>query len=679
MSIFDNESSKAELAEITRRIENPAIAKKTELEEVKKLKTDAASSTTADDSVKPATTATGAATAPAIPVKLDDPATHSAPSATKKYVFAFDIDNTLVRTGSLNRTTTRTSHFNTTYATDHDAMLNLMKDMINAGHYVWIVTANTSIAKDTFDTNYLKSDKRIIASKNYYFMNPTTVNDASNEFFDASKISPHLTAATELDLSFSDGNEFQTKGLKPYAMIAKWLQLENPNMNNVQMYLFDDNDGYRATCTNVKDGKIEFVKIGPAPPAPAPLSPAPPLPPKFKSDVLIKATEKFNATKTAVTAGGGNLNVMTFNTWYEAFSPDKYDKTKYCTEDGKNKCTDTIMKTIVDRMKEGGPQVIFLQEFTSRFDEFFTKAGVTIDTPDSFASIKKVDTDIPQLRHFTMTVDGKKFYVYTATIAGETITTIYSSDLCDKSADAFFIGNTATVRKAPRPLDNAPYFWKDKTDTADADSWIFGGGRPYIVLEFKDKKLVLINLHSHHDESFRPKKEGPPFTTDQNDFIDKFKKKDGVSPNSVQTYAFSVLGNMLRDKTRIPNLDEYGIIIGGDFNAEPERTLELLNLSLGTTAKPFTDDGIKRIDLKTCCTTDDGDTFNKAGDQIYSRGLKIVKDSYKVHEANTLTPGTEKSTQKYFSDHLPVYATVTLPSIASVAYGVSAGPITDCP
>jgi hypothetical protein len=618
----------------------------------------------------------------------------------KKYVFAFDIDDTLVRLGVLITTNTgRITPFNAaTHAADHDAMLKLMNDMIVANHYVWIVTANSNISKDNFQKNYLTGEigKKIIASENYYFMNPTTVDTDLKGHFISGQISPHLTAAA-LDLDFSktdSGYEFQTKGLKPYAMIAKWLQLKNSDMSNVQMYLFDDNEKYGLTCKNVKDNKIEFVKISPPPPAPvAPPSPppvAPPSPPApspssgFKSDVLEKATEKFNAISKTTTppaiSGGGNLKVMTFNTWYEAFSPAKYDRTKYCTEGDNNKCTDTIMKTIVDRMKEGGPQVIFLQEFTSRFDDFFGKVeGVVITKPDSFASTTKVqttndsgtrvDTDIPQLRHFTMTAGGKKFYVYTATIAGETITTIYSSDLCDKPADAFFIGNTAIVRKAPLPLDNAPYFWKDKTDTADEESWIFGGARPYIVLEFKDMKLVLINLHSHHDVSFRPKEGGPAFTDEQNSFIGKFKKEDG-STNSVQTYAFSVLGTMLKNDTRIPNLNDYSIIIGGDFNAEPKRTLELLNLSLGSSAKKFTDDGIDRTKAGyTCCTTDDGVTFNKSGDQIYSRGLKIVDESYKVHEVDTLEKRTGKSTQNYFSDHLPVYATITLPSIAPIASG----------
>jgi hypothetical protein len=416
--------------------------------------------------------------------------------------------------------------------------------------------------------------------------------------------------------------------------------------------LFDDNDTYKSNCENCKDAKVEFVKI------------TPPIGVRdgFKSDILQKATEKFEEVQKAasipVSTGGGKLKVMTFNTWYEAFSP-KGD-TAYCNDGKENKCTDTIMKTIVDRMKEGGPQVIFLQEFTSRCDEFFKKAGgVTINLPEVIKSTSNVkDTVIPQFRHFTMTVDGKKFYVYTATIVKETITTIYSSELHNGSADAFFIGNTAIVRKNPH--DNSPYFWKKNVDNADDKNiWIFGGARPYIVLEFKNRKLVLINLHSHHsDEQFRPSK-GENFDVAQSTFVNSFEQPDRT-PNSVQTYGFSVLGNMLKESSRIPDLSHYNIVIGGDFNAPPDRTLELLNLSLGT-SKPFTDGGINRkVKGNTCCTTTDGKNFSEAVDQIYSRGLQIVKGSYRVY-AKTLERGKGKNTQNYFSDHLPVYAEFELP------------------
>jgi hypothetical protein len=585
-----------------------------------------------------------------------------------KYVFAFDVDDTLVLHGSL-----YAAEFNPAAdAPNHDEMLQLMKDIIGVGHYVWIVTASNKITKENFEKNYLKNDTDIKNSKNYYFMNPAEVTKELSTIFKPETLSTLLTKPVVLgELTYTNDTSFQTKGLKPYAMLAKWNHL-GLKPDNVKMYLFDDNESaYKDKCENCK-GKVDFVKITPGDSAAVS---------KFGTDVLKKATEKFEEVKKAasipVSTGGGKLKVMTFNTWFEAFNPKPKGKgtkgdTEYCNDkdSGKNKCTDTIMKTIVDRMKQGGPQVIFLQEFTSRGDEFFKKAGVTITTSEIIksstnvqttgASGGKTDTKIPQFRHFTMKVDGKQFYVYTATIVQETITTIYSSELHDGSADAFFIGNTAIVRKNPH--DNSPYFWKDNTEKADETNiWIFGGARPYIVLEFNSRKLVLINLHSHHSkEPFRPK-ENEAFDDDQATFVNSFKQPGGAS-NSVQTYGFSVLGNMLKESSRIPNLSEYNIVIGGDFNAPPDRTLDLLNLSLGTDARSFTDNGIERAKLgNTCCTTTDADTFHEVVDQIYSRGLQIVKGSYRVYNAKTLEMGKDKKTQNYFSDHLPVYAEIELP------------------
>ena len=266
MAIFGKESSKASLDEIAKRLENPAAG------------------------TSSATSTVGPTIKPAI-------------KPVKKYVFAFDIDDTLVKTGVLAGLSSGT--LNGTDVSEHTSMLKLMKELTDAGHYVWIVTANNRITNDIFEKNYLKgdTDKKITTSKNYYFMNPATVDKDLKAQFDKTKISPYLTDSTTLDLTFEptgDGSDFQSKSLKPYAMIAKWLELKNTNMDDVQMYLFDDNASYGTNCTNVKGGKIEFVQIssGPSPPHPPP-------PSGFKSDVLTKATEKFNAipktTKTTTT------------------------------------------------------------------------------------------------------------------------------------------------------------------------------------------------------------------------------------------------------------------------------------------------------------------------------------------------------------------------------------------
>jgi hypothetical protein len=133
-------------------------------------------------------------------------------------------------------------------------------------------------------------------------------------------------------------------------MIAKWLQLKNPNMDNVQMYLFDDNASYGTNCSNVKGGKIEFVQIelddssaGVSPP--------------FKSDVLQKVNEKFNAIpKTTTTTTTTTTPVTT--------DSDDPSSTTICSLDGytdmltgdadKFPCTHNFCKKY--RQNKGGPK-----------------------------------------------------------------------------------------------------------------------------------------------------------------------------------------------------------------------------------------------------------------------------------------------------------------------------------
>jgi hypothetical protein len=271
--------------------------------------------------------------------------------STKKYVFAFDIDNTLVRAGT---------NVSTLYDTDErDKILELMNKILVAGYYVWIVTANDNIEKNKFDEIYFKSEngKKIIDNGNYYFMNTATF--IKTDFFTTDKISPYVTV-TGLDLTFETGVEFQEKCLKPYAMIAKWLQLGN-TMDDVQMYLFDDNEGYEKTCKSVKAGKIEFVKISPAVASPAVVPPAPvasppPSPTKFKSDVLKKATQKFNAIATTTEEATPKAGVT-----IDTDSPDPKTicsldgvKDTRTDEDDKFDCSHNFCKKYRKNVKDGG-------------------------------------------------------------------------------------------------------------------------------------------------------------------------------------------------------------------------------------------------------------------------------------------------------------------------------------
>jgi len=649
LTIFSKEQSKASLDAIGKRLENPAAA---------------------------ATSTVGR-----------KPLTRPVPVVTpeKKYVFAFDIDNTLVQGSILDSKGMRTPFNAATHAADYTAMLNLMKKIIDAKHYVWIVTANTKIIKATFEYNYLTGEtgKEITSSPNYYFMNPATVADELKSQFVDSQISPLTdTTTTPLDLGFDsegDGSDFQAKGLKPYAMIAKWLELKNTTMDDVQMYLFDDNESrYEKTCKNVKDNKIEFVKIGPpalapttpvapAPAPPSPPAPAPALPPLsgFKSDVLTKATEKFNAipktTKTPVTSG---LNVMTFNTWYEALgnSPSQ----KFCTDGANNKCQDNIRAAILAQMDKPGPVVIFLQEFTYNFEEFFgSDIQITNKILESNCGVlipkgSKSTPSTKAFRHFTMTYKTRPFYVYTGQIGNSVMTTIYSSDLCNESATYFLMGNLASGMNPGGDTSNheiVPTFSGFATITnitedvrgiqgGNVKTYNFtGGDRPFMVLRFDDPalQLILLNIHAPKEVAFN-----------------KPKGKLDTAPNkTVARFAFDAIGPFFDKEiftgTVRKQRTDYRIVAGGDFNTDANNALAGLKAVLTDTNKSSKRDG------KTCCTTNGGVKFSTAVDHIFST---VPITDYTVHDTTT-TPKTTSNPRYLFSDHLPVYATITLPPIAS--------------
>lgn len=617
MSIFCKEPIKSKLDGITTRLENPAAA--------------TTSTSTVGHMIKPAI------------------------KPVKKYVFAFDIDDTLVRSGRLNEPLTDGSRHKpftpSTDATEYEAMLKLMKAIIDAGHYVWIVTANTSISKATFDTNYLKSDTKIRDSPNYYFMNPTTVNDLKAQF-DKTKISPYLTNTTSLDLSFVLGAEFQSKGLKPYAMIAKWLQLGNPNMNDVKMYLFDDNTIYEPTCTKVKDNKIEFVKITPVD-----------VSANFKSDVLTKAIKIFEKIKTTtttttpVTSGGGKLNVMTFNTWYHTFNAT--ENAAVCNDNGKsdNECVKNNRNAVLAQMDKPGPVVIFLQEFSYDFDKFIGPEVSIL--PNKFESRYNAakGSPIKAFRHFEITYNTRKFYVYIGQIVQSVMATIYSSDLVDNSATEFFMGNLASGMNPGGNINNheiVPTF-SGNNAKLKTDEWITydfrGGNRPFTILRFDtaDLKLILLNIHSPHPYVFGDLHDGNPPKPDPG---------APKSPITVAEFAFNALGPFFTKHVFTSGIDkkDYTFVAGGDFNADAATAIGRL--------KPIfhdIDPAINRKNL-TCCVDAPSKEFDSTVDHIFS--TSVISD-YTVHNVETLVKS--KSGMNYFSDHLPVYATITLPSVAPVA------------
>jgi hypothetical protein len=359
------------------------------------------------------------------------------------------------------------------------------------------------------------------------------------------------------------------------------------------------------------------------------------------------------------------LKVMSFNTWFPVFTPKDHGKgvnTTYCdvTSGGNttNECQKNVIGEIIDKMKQGF-QVIFLQEFTSRIQEVFKKDFPEVD----FSDTSVPTTQIP----FTLTYNpggGKspiEYYVYTFRAgnpknptSGEIATT-----LCSKSffpeADKYFMGNLVGI-------PNHPIYAKPMSEPTiksfAPQNYLQGGSRPYVVLIFDDRKIILINIHApHYTEKFDPPYLSKLLPPEQQ----KIKDANSMYDDDQMKYAIINLGKMLRQ--RIPTeLQTYSIIFGGDFNMTPLQTQEyLVMLSDGTDRVidaagkittdwkfkegPFSDSagnfdkGAQNIlklkvgdtdtatdALGTCCVYKKDRSYDSGVyDQIYSNNLKIKK------------------------------------------------------
>jgi len=402
--------------------------------------------------------------------------------------------------------------------------------------------------------------------------------------------------------------------------------------------------------------KVNFVKIKPSTVSGGT--------PNFSSDVLQQATEVFEKIETSSgpgpTSGGGNLNVMTFNTWYLTFnaSTSKTESAEFCNDDGNNKCQNNIRQAILDHMNTHEQSIVFLQEFTYKFDEFFKVNEVKVNT-DGFASTTMMASSsppIPAFRYFTMTYDSKTFHVYIGQIGFSVIATIYSDTFHAGPADAFFVGNLAAgnlkAGKNDSEADSYDLAYTfsgnnssvNETPIPSAGYSAFGGYRPFIVLRFDTKKCVLVNVHVPHGNHV---------------FQDKSKNPTNKPTGSLADFAFNGLQRFIPDtvfKGISNNKDEYAFILGGDFNTNKPKIDNWL--------KESTTPAVTRT-TGTCCTTSGGTHFTTQGafDHIFST-LPITK--YSVHKID----GTEKTTTNpryFFSDHLPVYAEIDFKAPAAAA------------
>jgi hypothetical protein len=429
----------------------------------------------------------------------------------------------------------------------------------------------------------------------------------------------------------------------------------NYNLTNIDFSIFYPRIGTAGTTpievTILNDGMPKRIMPAGSVGSGTPVAPAP-----FSSSSSTPAT---------------TLKVMSFNTWYKPFSPDKYKDMGYCnvTNDGKttNVCQQNIMNEIMEQIKNGF-QVIFLQEFTSRIKEVFDKDKC------NFSDTKQT----PFTMTYTPSVGGSpvEYYVYSVNAVGETITTLCSKTFFPTPATKYYMGNLTS-------FPNNPSYASDGGITKKWE--IVGGGRPYIVLVFDDKKMILINIHGPH-----PKKFGKQTQIVAGVKVDDNSKDAKVTElnsnyTDLQDYSFRQLGNMLRDRIS-GKLNDYEIIIGGDFNMHPgDAKTHLVKLSetsspgkygegpFSNSSGNFDKQAQNSLKLKlgitdkdatgTCCVTNSSSSYGSGiYDQIYSNKLKITK--YWTYNG---TINYASNGGILFSDHLPVYAEIALPASAPSA------------
>ena len=367
------------------------------------------------------------------------------------------------------------------------------------------------------------------------------------------------------------------------------------------------------------------------------------------------------------------LKVMSFNTWFAAFSPKDHtngDDTRYCNNFGinpENPCKKNIMDEIM-RQIEKGTQVIFLQEFVRTDQIRNTFTGYPVSFTDT--------SQHPFVMTYTPTSplsQPDEYYVYSfkaggASGNGETAATLCSKRFFSYPPSDYFMGNLTSI-------PNTPLF-ATKGDKITPSKWLASGGsRPYIVLVFKDKKMILINIHAPHGVGptgdIRFKKQSDPSSQHI-----KAVDEQNAKYKNIMEYAITELGIMLRK--RIPTeLKDYSIVFGGDFNCGPDRAQEYLAM-LGENGKegvfsnssgqfktlatnPSPSDKQKS---PTCCVTkSESPGFTSAFDQIYSNKLNIV-NYWAYRQSNLKKPNPPIGNLNYFSDHLPVYAEIQVPAPA---------------
>jgi hypothetical protein len=166
------------------------------------------------------------------------------PILVTKYIFAFDIDDTLCKE---NKEINKGKGFIISDETDEFKefrrnIIDKMKTIINSENYVWIITANNYPKYEFVNTYFDAGDRNFFSKSEYfYYMNyiniPLIYEDAKNFFPDEFKDEYKFVI-----------NKIHTKGHKPYALYAQSLiekynyNTRHPDnkINNFKIYLFDD-------------------------------------------------------------------------------------------------------------------------------------------------------------------------------------------------------------------------------------------------------------------------------------------------------------------------------------------------------------------------------------------------------------------------------------------------------